>query len=192
MNYYSRRAARHSIRLRGYDYSQEGAYFVTLCAYNRDSLFGDIVDGEMELNELGMMATNEWKQLGQRFVSVRLDSSVVMPNHIHGIIRLVQILTVGAGLALPGNRGAASGAPTLGDVIRTFKSISAIRINRLLSRTGQPVWQRNYYEHVIRNEKSLRAIRHYVRMNPSNWASDPENPFSGNEPKDVSIDPFVV
>ncbi len=179
MNYCPKKGERRSIRLRGYDYSQEGAYFVTICTHNRESLFGDIVDGEKELNELGIMVENEWEKLNQRFPNVRLDESVVMPNHVHGIIWLVHLFIVGAGLALPGNRGAASGAPTLGDVIRTFNSISAIRMNRRLSRTGPPVWQRNYYEHIIRDERNLKAIRHYIRMNPSNWADDPENPFSG-------------
>jgi putative transposase len=125
------RHSRRSVRLKDYDYSQEGAYFVTICAKNRECLFGQIVDTTMRLNQSGKP-----------------------------------------------EKGAASGAPTLGDVVRTFKSISAILLNRRLSRTGRPLWQRNYYEHIIRNERSLNAIRNYILNNPIRWSDDPENPVS--------------
>jgi REP element-mobilizing transposase RayT len=103
-----------------------------------------------------------------------------MPNHVHGIVVVVN--DVGAGLALPNQntlsdkQGAASSAPTLGDVIRTFKSLSAIGVNRRLGRSGQPLWQRNYYEHIIRNEDELNRIRQYIHDNPLNWETDEENP----------------
>jgi REP element-mobilizing transposase RayT len=101
---------------------------------------------------------------------MELDAFVVMPNHVHGIA-----VFVGAGLALPEENGAASSAPTLGDVVRAFKSLSAIHVNRLLRRSG-PLWQRNYYEHVIRNERELDKIREYIATNPLRWALDRENP----------------
>ena len=161
---------RRSIRLKDYDYRQAGDYFVTVCTQNRECLFGDVADGEMRLNEAGRMTIKTWIGLADRFPFVELDEFVVMPNHMHGII-----LIVGAGLALP-NKGAASSAPTLGDVIRTFKSIAAININRLLERTGRPLWQRNYYEHIIRNEDDLNRIREYITNNPTRWAEDEDNP----------------
>ena len=167
---------RRSIRLRHYEYSRPGAYFVTICTDQRECLFGHISDGKIVLNDTGRSVRYVWENLPSRFPSIALDSFVIMPNHIHGIIEIV-----GAALALPPNpavhkKGAASGAPTLGDVIRAFKSISAIRVNHLLSRYGQPLWQRNYYEHIIRNEEELNRIREYIQNNPLNWEMDEENP----------------
>jgi REP element-mobilizing transposase RayT len=167
---------RNSIRLRGYDYSSSGAYFVTVCIKNKECLFGEIVDGMMRLNHAGELIHEIWDALPKRYDDIDLDAFVVMPNHVHGIIILTDTPAVGAGLALPSRKGAASSAPTLGDVIRTFKSISTIQVNRLLTRTGQPLWQRNYYEHIIRNETGLDSIRAYIAMNPQNWMMDEENP----------------
>ena len=165
---------RRSLRLEGFDYSKEGAYFVTICTRNGECLFGDVVNGKMRLNELGRMVQTVWDGLPERFPI--LDAFVVMPNHVHGILVLV-----GAGLALS-QGGAASSAPTrsasttLGTVVRAFKSISAIGVNRLLSRTGQSLWQRSYYEHIIRDEESLNRIREYIGTNPLRWQLDWENP----------------
>jgi len=161
---------RRSMRLNGYDYAQAGAYFITICIQNRLGLFGDIVDGEMRLNDAGRMVQSVWEALPERFSGFESDAFVVMPNHVHGIVTFV-----GAGQALPEENGAASSAPTLGDVVRAFKSLSAIRVNRLLRRFG-PLWQRNYYEHVIRNERELEKIREYMATNPLKWALDRENP----------------
>jgi putative transposase len=167
---------RHSIRLWEYDYSQAGSYFVTVCTHGRECLLGEIVDGELAMNGAGLIVRAVLEQLPDRFPVILVDSFVIMPNHVHAIIVVTDTCSVGAGLALPGKTGAASGAPTLGDVIRTFKSLSAIRVNRLLARIGQPLWQRNYYEHVIRNERTLNAIREYIARNPSQWQEDPDNP----------------
>jgi putative transposase len=161
---------RRSLRLDGYDYAQAGAYFVTICTQDRLCLFGDIADGEMQLNDAGRMVRSVWEGLPDRFAAMELDAFVVMPNHVHAIATFV-----GAGLALPGENGAASSAPTLGDMVRAFKSLSAIRVNRLMLRSG-PLWQRNYYEHVIRNERELDKIREYIATNPLKWALDRENP----------------
>ena len=161
---------RRSLRLQGYDYAQAGAYFVTVCTQNRLCLFGDIVDGEMQLNANGWEVQVLWNELPNRFARLELDAFVVMPNHVHGIAAFV-----GAGLALPGENGAASSAPTLGDVVRAFKSLSAIRVNRLMMRSG-PLWQRNYYEHIIRSERELDKIREYIATNPLKWSLDRENP----------------
>lgn len=163
------------MRLKGYDYNQTGAYFITNCTQDRECLFGEVVDGEMRLNETGMLVLSAWGDLPQRFTNVYLDKAVIMPNHVHGII------IVGAPLAapvsdVPINKGAASSAPTLGNIMRAFKSISAGAVNRLLNRSVRPLWQRNYYEHIIRNEVSLTRIRQYILDNPAQWALDRENP----------------
>ncbi|MBI2339239.1 MAG: transposase [Deltaproteobacteria bacterium] len=175
---------RRSVRLSGYDYSQQGAYFVTICVQNRECLLGKIVDRKMVLNEAGEIVQFAWNGLSQRFKNVTLDAFIIMPNHIHGIIMIQR--NVGAGLALPvtvngmmgdGMMGGASPAPTsLGDVVGAFKSISAIAVNRLLSRLG-PLWQRNYYEHIIRDEDDLFKIRQYIADNPACWDDDENNPM---------------
>jgi putative transposase len=161
---------RRSIRLRGYDYAQPAAYFVTVCTRNHTCLFGHVVNGEMHLNEAGEMVRSVWDRLRGRFPSVEPDAFVVMPNHVHGIIAFV-----GAGLALPEDKSAASSAPTLADVVRAFKSLSAIQVNRRLMRSGS-LWLRNYYEHVVRNEQELTAIREYIQANPALWDDDENNP----------------
>ena len=158
---------RSSIRLKGYDYSQAGAYFVIVCTEGRQCLFGDVIDERMKLNEAGRMVQQTWENLPTRFSSVTLDTFMVMPNHVHGIIAIVG--------AEP-NRGAASSPPTLGDIKRAFKSISAIRVNRLLARAGQPLWQRNYYEHIVCDEAELDRVRQYILDNPAKWSEDKENP----------------
>jgi hypothetical protein len=107
---------RQSIRLKGYEYSRTGAYFVTICTWNRECLFGNVSDGRMVLNDAGRIIERVWEDLPSRFPSIELDALGVMPNHVHGIIAMV-----GVGLALP-KKGAASSAPTLGDVVRAFKS----------------------------------------------------------------------
>lgn len=160
---------RRSIRLKDYDYSQSGAYFVTVCTKDKECLLGEINNGNIKLNEAGKVAFTVWSELTNRYSSIELDEYIVMPNHFHGIV-----LFVGAGLALPDTHkaGAASSAPTLGDIMRVFKSISAIKINRLIDRENRPLWQRNYYEHILRNEIELEKIREYIINNPLNWAED--------------------
>ena len=181
---------RSSIRLRNYDYTSNGAYFVTICTQGKECLFGRI-DGEaMVVNDAGRMVETVWYSLPERFPGIELDDFVVMPNHVHFIMFLV-----GAALAPPfcsalappveiasmekqgaaSNRGAASSAPTLGTIVRAFKSISAIEVNRLLRRQGQPLWQRNYYERVVRNDGELHGFREYIQHNPARWAEDENN-----------------
>ena len=172
---------RRSIRLREYDYSSAGAYFVTLCVQGRECLFGSVVDGGMQLNEAGRTVEGAWRVLAERFPNVMVDECIVMPNHVHGIIVITD--SVGAPLAAPEtvvHQGAASSSPTLGSLIRTLKSLSAIAVNRLLDRQGCPLWQRNYYERVIRDEEELAGIREYIRCNPMKWADDNENPANAS------------
>ncbi len=173
--------SRRSIRLKDYDYAQDGAYFVTICIKNRECLFGDIVDGEMELNEPGIMVMYAFEQLNQRFPNVRTDACVVMPNHVHGIICIVGAPLVGALDNANTMRATTRVAPTLGDIVGVFKSITTDEYICGIKTLGwvpftDKLWQRNYYEHIIRNETSLNAIREYIAMNPERWADDPDNP----------------
>jgi putative transposase len=161
---------RRSLRLRGYDYSQAGAYFVTVCAHNRICFFGDISAGIVQLNDSGMIAQETWIHLAEHYSNLTFDAFVVMPNHIHGILVLADDL-VGAGL-----KPAPTQRHALPEIIRAFKTFSARRINACRGTLGVPVWQRNYYEHIIRNEKALTRIRQYIAYNPARWADDPENP----------------
>lgn len=161
---------RRSIRLREYDYSSFGGYFITTCIQNRECLFGNIVDDVILLNDAGRLVETVWNMLPERFPSIELDAFVAMPNHVHFIVNIA-IKT--------GKNGADQGhAPTLDRIVGAFKSISAAQVNRLLSRTGQPLWQRNYYERVIRNESELHGLRDYITHNPRKWADDTENPIT--------------
>ncbi|MDP9311308.1 MAG: hypothetical protein M3R24_10545 [Chloroflexota bacterium] len=276
MKYDPERHHRRSIRLRGYDYSQAGAYFVTLCVQSREWLLGDVVDGRVVLSEAGAIVWRVWEELPRRFPMVELDAFVVMPNHVHGVIVIdgmpAQVVAGAASSArtgsegIPGSAGtggtdkhwvmgpdglvdvgaplaaplrnasqprapqhnasqprapegstlqppasqpegprphvfpahkeqletdgippptpsliicqpqaiAAAASPTLGEIMRAFKSISAIQINRVLGRSGQPFWQRDYFERIVRHEKELDRIRTYIDQNPLRWQQDRE------------------
>jgi putative transposase len=284
MRFDPERHRRRSMRLKGYDYSQAGAYFVTICTQGRACLFGEVVDGEMRLNDAGRMVVAEWERLPALFPNVVLDAFVVMPNHIHGIVILTDpaddatdgataigatiggattgraatggattrvapttagddATPVGAGLvpalstmarddAIPVGAGLVPApstpaqsvpapsvpapstpatpapapstpatpapappvpapptpapsvpAPTLGDVIGAFKSRVTVEYIRGVKTFGwtpfdRRLWQRNYYEHIIRNEEALNRIRRYIVENPIRWAFDRENPFA--------------
>ncbi|MGH9795755.1 MAG: transposase, partial [Candidatus Acidiferrales bacterium] len=166
---------RRSIRLKGFDYSSRGLYFVTICTHRREQFLGRIENAQSIPAETGKAVLAAWFDLPRRFPSVELDAFVVMPNHVHGILVLV-----GTGMPVGGHfiRGAASSAPTLGDVMRAFKSISGIAINRILGRSGVPAWQRNYYEHIIRDSRELDGAQRYIADNPLRWQFDPENPLA--------------
>ncbi len=164
---------RRSVRLPGYDYAQPGAYFLTAVVQGREPLFGDVVDGEMRLNEYGRMVREEWLRTEAIRAEIVLDVFVVMPNHLHGIVLFGDGNPVGAHGHAPLRRPSRS----LGSLIGGFKSAATRRINEMRGSPGAPVWQRNYYEHVIRSERDLEAIRQYILNNPSEWADDPENAF---------------
>ncbi|MCL5962645.1 MAG: hypothetical protein M1358_25600 [Chloroflexi bacterium] len=267
---------RRSIRLKGFDYTQPGAYFVTICSLNRECLLGEIVNGEMQISECGFIVRKTWENLPQHYINVALDAFVVMPNHVHGIIVLLdEPNPVGAGLKpAPGDgaldkgaglkpaptsngpldtaagskpaptddgstalakgnprglsndyppylarhhlaastitgtnrltaivgaglkpapttydltgaaetesaiRGEAVGRHGLPEIVRAFKTFSARRVNEYRQSAGVPVWQRNYYEHVIRNDQALDRIREYIQSNPLRWQLDSENPLA--------------
>ncbi len=219
MSYDSQRHHRRSIRLKGYDYRQPGAYFITICTQDRACLFGTVVEGEMHINDAGRMVQRWWDELNRKFHNVQTDAFVIMPNHIHGIII---IHPVGADLcvrpenscvhpenlcirpenlcvrpkwnARPGDAGvrtdargahtgaggAHTGAP-LPEIVRWLKTMTTNEYIRRVKNDGwtlfrKRLWQRNYYDHIIRNDESLNRIRRYIVENPLRWHLDRENP----------------
>ena len=164
---------RHSIRLSGYDYAQPGAYFITLCTYQRECLFGEITDGKMRLNKLGKVVMECWQWLSKQYPHLTMDEWVVMPNHLHGIIVIVDAACRGGSRTAPTNL--ARHKP-LGRLIGAFKTVSTKRINAIRDTPNLPVWQRNYYEHIIRDDEELNRIRQYIADNPMQWEMDSENP----------------
>jgi putative transposase len=169
---------RRSIRLRGYDYTRAGAYFVTACAHARESLFGQIVAGEMRRNTYGEIALECWQAIPDHGPHVELDAFVVMPNHIHGILVLPDDTASPLRQATQ-ERFSKPVAGSLPTIVRLYKAAVTRRINEVRNAPGVPIWQRNYYEHIIRDQASLDRIRAYIADNPSRWASDrlhPDNP----------------
>jgi REP-associated tyrosine transposase len=150
---------RRSLRLQGYDYSQAGAYFITVCTHGRIALFGEVIDNDVRLNQIGMIVKEAWGNLLNHYLDIDLDAFVLMPNHVHGII------------ILPDGSDTRHGIP---EIVRGFKTFSARRVNERREKRGAR-WQRGYYEHVIRNEKALNRIRGYIANNPARWADDPDN-----------------
>ncbi len=166
---------RRSIRLQGYDYRQSGAYFLTICAYQKSCLFGYICDGKMTLNELGLTVTKCWRQITEVRPNVELDAFVVMPNHFHGIIFVFdERKTKTAKRPRPKAKSSSSrlARASLGVIVGQFKRAVTIRSKLLHKQPEQPIWQRNYYEHIIRNENSLNDIRKYIVENPARWHDD--------------------
>ncbi|MBN8579900.1 MAG: transposase [Anaerolineae bacterium] len=187
---------RRSIRLKGYDYSQEGAYYVTIVTWQRVFLFGEVVKKEMRLNKVGKIVEWEWLELPKRLSYVELGEYVVMPNHFHGILFIHE--TVGAtrqgqAMSLSGIEPLQTVAPegidgsplprgpkpaSLGAIIAQFKSRVTKRIWKFPEFKETPIWQRNYYEHIIRNETDLQNKTDYIEANPSLWDEDDENPVN--------------
>jgi len=183
---------RKSTRLHGYDYTQAGAYFVTMVTYQRDFLFGEIVEEEMKLNEFGKIADECWLAIPDHFDHVELGAYVIMPNHVHGIIiindnrrgaiyRAPAVDSVGVMHASPQQASSQQPSPqrglisgSLGAIVGSFKSAVSRRIGRAFDITG--IWQRNFHDRIIRNEGELERIWRYIETNPSNWADDNENP----------------
>ena len=162
---------RQSIRLKQYDYTQEGTYFVTICTRGRELYF--------ELyRQLRHIVQAQWESLPKRFPNISLDAFVIMPNHLHAII---PVGAAAQNLAAAPNRAEASPAPTvLGNIVRAFKSLCVNRWLRYIKQNHMDavgsIWQRNYYEHVICNETELNRVREYIVNNPLKWSFDHENP----------------
>lgn len=193
---------RRSIRLKGYDYTQAGLYFITICCQDRICRFGDVINGEMILNDAGTMVENEWLKLPERFQNIQLHEYVVMPNHFHAIMEIIgatlvvaqnnTIAPVWVSLVDTQNdddsqnnddsqkgqpQGIAPTGKTVGDMVGAFQSIVTLEYIRGVKTLGwQPfdgkLWQRNYWEHIIRNEQSYQRILEYIINNPAKWADD--------------------
>jgi len=210
---------RRSIRLKGYDYSQAGAYFVTICVHQRECLLGNVVNGEMQLSRFGKIASYAWMDLPKHYPHIILDEFCIMPNHVHFVIVLADDGRDGSSrlskVSLPTRRdGSYRIAQTplltsiplgkippsaqethpyrhpLSEIIRAFKSFSAKRINALQKTTGNPFWQKNYYEHIIRNDRAWNAIAWYIFNNPLNWQLDRDN-LQNKLPPPETIEEYI-
>jgi putative transposase len=151
-----REQARKLPRLPGYDYSQNGAYFITICTLNRHSIFGEVLTGEMQLNTCGEIAQNCWDDLPNHYKHIELDAFVIMPNHVHGIVLIFE-------------QNPKHGLP---EIVRAFKSYTTKRINRYEETSNRTIWQRSYYDVILRNEKDLNIRRQYIQANPRRWTED--------------------
>lgn len=196
------RQRRRSIRLPGYDYSRAGAYFLTICTHNRESLLGEVVDGAVRLNRVGEIVVEEWARTEELRQEIALDEFVVMPNHFHAIVWIAGQRTSGEARGVerretgpPTTAGCGEKEPpvacwgfvdplpcvgprpkSIGSLVAGFKSAVTRRIKELDPATAVRLWQRNFYDHVIRDEAALTAIRRYIQDNPARWAEDPDNP----------------
>ena len=169
---------RRSIRLPEYDYAQPGAYFVTIVTYQHVCIFGKVTHSRVQLSEIGKIVGATWHEIPTHFPNVTNDHFVVMPNHIHGIIMIEDTL-VGARHASPkpiphdaNPRNVNHSA--LGAIVGSFKSVATKKIHQIKGFENRPAWQRNYYEHVIRDEADFKNIVDYIAANPVNWERDPE------------------
>ncbi len=167
---------RQSIRLKNYDYSKPGYYYVTICSQNRECMFGEINNSHITLNTPGKTINKTWREIPKYFNGIGIDEYVIMPNHIHGIVKIHDGNTIGQ---------AQGPAPTmpLPDVIKRFKTLTTHKyIDGVRKKSWKPfkkrLWQRNYYEHIIRNDIELDEIRKYITENPLKWSEDKENPVN--------------
>lgn len=179
MKYEPGKHHRRSIRLKGYDYTGSGAYYVTIVTHRRACLFGEIVNGEMRLSEVGRITEACWRAIREHFPQAELGAFVVMPNHIHGILILhghaAESPHVGAQHVAPLHGPSPRVIPgSVGAIVRAYKSSVTRQI--VQHRGGAPViWQRNYYEHIIRDERDHQNVYNYILANPFNWETDDEN-----------------
>ncbi len=169
---------RRSIRLPNYDYAHPGAYFVTVVAHRYLCIFGKVTDGCVELSDIGKIVYETWREIPDHFPNVANESLVVMPNHVHGVI-VIQTSSVRARRASP-LRDESKDYPhgvkphSLGAIVGSFKSAVTRKIHNIRGYENRIIWQRNYYEHVIRDETDFERILKYIDTNPQNWKSDPE------------------
>lgn len=157
---------RRSIRLPGYDYTQPGAYYVTICTQDRECLLADVTGDTVTLSTYGEIVQRAWEGLPDHYANLGLDAFVIMPNHIHGVLVLTEVA-----------RTSSERVHGLPEIVRAFKSFSARAVNDARGTPQNPVWQRNYYEHIVRDDDEWERIREYIAANPVNWEDDPENPL---------------
>jgi len=170
---------RRSIRLRGFDYSQAGVYFVTICADRRRALFGKVVDGSMRLNWLGRIVEQTWLEIPLHCANVGLDAHVVMPNHLHGILVVYKRARHAVPLPVSDQHAEAFGQPreaSIPTIVRSFKAAVTKKVHERIPHLRLPVWQRGYFEHVIRPGDNMGRIIGYIYENPKRWLWDKENP----------------
>lgn len=198
---------RRSIRLKDYDYSQPGAYFITLCTQDRECLFGEIANEKMALNGAGRMVKQWWNEVGNKYPTVTIDAFVIMPNHFHGIV-----VIVGADLCVCPNQsgawdneqgaqtgvgahigmGAHAGAP-LQRIVQWFKTMTTNAYLHGVKHHNWPpfpgkLWQRSYYDHVIRDQNEWDCIREYIAANPTRWAEDVNNPARSHDAQPKTLE----
>jgi putative transposase len=178
---------RRTIRIRDYDYTQGGAYFITICTRDRECLWGKVINGMIQLNEMGRLVESVWLQTALVRPNIELDAYVVMPNHFHAIFFIHESPGVPGAThrvaptknpySAPGKTRRPTGPKprSVGAVMAQFKSLVTKSINDTRQYRGGTVWQRNYYEHVIRDEESLNRIREYIATNAHRWDLDREN-----------------
>jgi putative transposase len=190
------RPARKLPRLRGYDYTQNGAYFVTISTVNREILFGEIEDRVMRLDTAGEIVHACWNDLINHYPQAEYDAFVVMPNHIHALVILLDdhqeaskqgddpirngqrpFPTQGASTNAVGTKGESGKRHGLSQIIGSLKSYSSKRINQQRATPGAPVWQSSFHDHIIRSEDDLNSHRNYILTNPARWQEDSDNPF---------------
>lgn len=188
--YETRYPDRQSTRLRGYDYTRPGAYFITICTHGRECLFGDPEHGRMRLTTCGRIVVERWRALPRHFPHVTLDAFVVMPNHVHGIVVIKPPRKTTQSDPTPQNdvnqpTGTTPGS--LGAVVQNLKSTASRKINRFRATPDHPVWQRGYYDRIIRDKRELNAVRNYIRRNPERWEEDRNHP--ADEESEIRAEP---
>jgi putative transposase len=173
---------RKSPRLKNFDYSSPGAYFVTICVNNRELLLSDIREGEIFLNRAGKIASEIWQDLPNHYPNIKLDDFIFMPNHVHGLLWIIEESKVRAGfkpaLTEPKFSKTNNLSPPqngLSEIVRGFKPFSSLRINVERDIKSVPFWQRSFHEHIICNEDDLDQHRLYIQNNPQKWALDKYN-----------------
>ena len=167
---------RHSLRLKHYDYSKPGAYFITICVKDRRLFLGNVTDNKTQVNEYGEIVQKCWQELKRHFVYIRPDEFVVMPNHVHGIIMIASQLEEKDIKDTMNQEGLINQPPALGQIVRHFKAKTCTLIRK--SGFNEFEWQRNYYEHIIRDENELYNVKEYIVYNPYKLDADNENPES--------------
>ena len=170
---------RNSLRLKGYDYSQVGGYFVTICAAGRRCIFGEVVEGRIRLSEIGRIVELCWRNISTHFPNTKVDTFQIMPNHVHGIVKIKEHSCRGVQLNAPtGNHfsGISPRKNTLGVIIRTFKGAVTSEVRKTRKAHVESIWQRSFYDHIIRDDVDHFFVERYIELNPIMWELDADNP----------------